>query len=173
MEEGILIRQLKDRDIEVMSAAFAGIGWDKPVSLFQRYLDEQESGLRVVLIAMEAEVFCGYLTIVWASDYAFFRQQSIPEIVDFNVLPRFRRRGIGTILMDEAENLIAVKSGTAGIGVGLTEDYGAAHILYIKRGYIPDGRGLTQAGKPLSYGNCVIVNDDLTLYFTKRLTPSG
>jgi hypothetical protein len=73
--------------------------------------------------------------------------------------------------MDEAEGRIAQRSPKAGIGVGLTADYGPAHILYIKRGYIPDGRSLTKDGRPLGYGEQISVDDRLTLYFTKRLPP--
>lgn len=57
----------------------------------------------------------------------------------------------------------------AGIGVGMTPDYGAAQILYVKRGYIPDGRGLTKDGLPLVYGGQVTIDDSLTLYFLKSL----
>jgi ribosomal protein S18 acetylase RimI-like enzyme len=53
------------------------------------------------------------------------------EIVDFNVRPDLRRRGIGTRLMDEAEALIATRSPIAGIGVGLGLDYGPAQRLYV------------------------------------------
>jgi hypothetical protein len=42
-------------------------------------------------------------------------------------------------------------------------------ILYVKRGYIPDGRGLAQGGKSLEYGDQVTIDDRLTLYFTKNL----
>jgi ribosomal protein S18 acetylase RimI-like enzyme len=165
------IRSLKRNDIQRIAEAFTGIGWKKPASLYRRYLHEQEIGQRAVLIATRSDIFCGYLTIVWASSYPFFQQEGIPEIVDFNVLPQFQRQGIGSLLMDEAEGRIAQRSPKAGIGVGLTADYGPAHILYIKRGYIPDGRGLTKDGRPLGYGEQISVDDRLTLYFTKRLPP--
>ena len=41
--------------------------------------------------------------------------------------------------------------------------------MYVKRGYIPDGTGAWYRGKPLGqYAPCVN-DDDLNLYFTKRL----
>jgi ribosomal protein S18 acetylase RimI-like enzyme len=89
--------------------------------------------------------------------------------VDFNVLPWFRRRGIGGQLMDEAERRIAERSPVAGIGVGLSADYGAAQILYIRRGYIPDGRGVSWRGAICQHGDQVSVDDGLVLYFTKVL----
>ena len=113
--------------------------------------------------------FAGYVTVVWESDYPPFRDAGIPEIVDFNVLIKFQRQGVGTVLLDGAERCIAERSRVAGIGVGLTADYGAAQVLYVKRGYIPDGRGLAQAGRAIRHGEQVTVDDDLAVYFMKRL----
>jgi GNAT superfamily N-acetyltransferase len=169
MKPDIKIRLLKRSDIQPIAATFARLGWDKPSTNYERYLEEQGAGDWVVLVASVAGVFAGYVTIVWESPYPYFWQGGIPEIVDFNVLPRFQRRGIGTRLMDAAEGRIAACSPVAGIGVGMTADYGAAQILYVKRGYIPDGRGLIKDGQPLTYGEQVTVDDELTLYFTKSL----
>ena len=44
-------------------------------------------------------------------------------------------------LLEIAEKEVATKGDIVGIGVGLYEDYGPAQRLYIKRGYIPDGKG--------------------------------
>jgi GNAT superfamily N-acetyltransferase len=90
--------------------------------------------------------------------------------VDFNVLPHHRRRGIGSRLMDAAERRIAERAPIAGIGVGMDRDYGAAQQLYVKRGYVPDGRGLTSHHRQLAWGETVTVDDGLALYFTKELT---
>lgn len=169
MMPDIQIRLLRQSDIHSISTAFTKIGWGKPVTQFMRYLKEQEAGDRVVLVCFSDGIFTGYLTILWESPYPFFWKEGIPEIVDFNVLPRFRRQGIGTTLMEEAEKRIAERSPVAGIGVGMTTDYGAAQILYVKRGYIPNGKGLIKSGKPLEYGDEVTINDELTLYFTKNL----
>ncbi|HBY07294.1 MAG TPA: GNAT family N-acetyltransferase [Chloroflexi bacterium] len=163
------IRNLQESDIQPIAAAFAELGWDKPPAQYRRYFNEQQAGLRVVLVSTLAGIFAGYVTIVWASGYAPFLEERIPEIVDFNVLPVFRRQGIGTLLLDEAERHIAERSAIAGIGVGLTPDYGAAQIMYVQRGYIPDGRGLTWGDKRCQHGDRVIVDDGLALYFTKTL----
>ena len=167
----LIIRLLEAHDIPVITAAFAAIGWDKPASQYERYLSEQRRGGRVVLVAFLSDTFAGYVTIVWQSGYPPFREANIPEIVDFNVVPRLRRRGIGSQLMDEAERRIAERSAVAGIGVGLDPDYGAAQRLYVKRGYVPDGRGLTSHGRPVSWGETVRVDDGLALCFVKSLRP--
>jgi GNAT superfamily N-acetyltransferase len=166
----VTVRRLEPQDIEPIAAAFTAIGWNKPASQYQRYLSEQASGDRVTLVAFEEDEFAGYLNVVWRPRYAPFRESNIPEIQDFNVLPKFRRRGIGTRLMDQAEPLAAERSSIVGIGVGMTADYGAAQRLYVLRGYVPDGRGLVSHNRFPQYGESVPVDDDLVLYFTKQLT---
>lgn len=137
-----LIRLLKSQDILEIAEAFLQLGWNKPASQYEHYLAEQTLKTREVYVAFVDEKFAGYLTIRWSSSYEPFRKENIPEIVDFNVLPKFRRQGIGTQLMDRAESEIAEVSPIAGIGVGMDPDYGAAQRLYILREYVPDGRGL-------------------------------
>ena len=57
----------------------------------------------------------------------------------------------------------------AGIAFGLYADYGAAQRLYIKRGYVPDGRGLHYGVTPARPGQCYRLDDELVLYLLKRL----
>lgn len=165
----LTIRPLAASDIPAIAAAFAALGWDKPASQYEGYLEEQQRGERVALVAWQGERFVGYVTIVWVAGYPPFHDAGIPEIADFNVLPPVRRRGIGSQLMDEAERRIKERSQVAGIGVGLFADYGAAQRLYVKRGYIPDGRGIVAHERRVSWGDTVVVDDDLILYLTRAL----
>jgi GNAT superfamily N-acetyltransferase len=167
----VQLRQLEAEDIPVIAAAFAASGWSKPAAQYEGYLAEQGRGERVVLVALREGAFAGYVTVVWCSGYPPFQDAAIPEIVDFNVLPHLRRRGIGSRLLDEAERRIAERSSVAGIGVGLFADYGAAQRLYVRRGYLPDGRGLFARGRHVVEGETVVVDNDLGLYFTKVLDP--
>jgi GNAT superfamily N-acetyltransferase len=164
-----MIRPVESRDIPEIAESFQELGWNKPASQYERYLMEQSIGLRQVLVAFVEGEFVGYLTICWHSLYEPFRNDAIPEIVDFNVLPNFRRQGIGTHLMDAAEQTIAKVNPIAGIGVGLDSDYGAAQRLYVLRGYIPDGRGLHYRDRFVKYGEQITVDDDLAMYLTKEL----
>ena len=163
------IGPLCEDDPARFEAAFATIGWSKPAAQFEQYLAEQAEGRRAVLVARLDGEFTGYVTVDWISPYPAFAEAEIPEVRDFNVLPRFRRRGIGTRLMDAAEALIAERSPIAGIGVGLYPDYGPAQRLYVLRGYIPDGRGIAWNNTSVAPGQSVVVDDDLALYFTKAL----
>jgi hypothetical protein len=163
------IRLRERKDIPEIVRTFQQLGWNKPASQYERYLVQQKMKLREVYVAFVGEQFAGYLTISWESSYGPFREKNIPEIVDFNVLPKFRRMSIGTCLMDKAEREIAKVSAVAGIGVGMTADYGAAQRLYVLRGYIPDGLGLHWRNHHVQFGEEIKVDDDLGLYFTKEL----
>lgn len=157
------IRLLTPADIHVLAAAF------HPTAVYEGYWAQQQAGERVVLVAWLLGHFAGYVTIVWTSHYPPFREANIPEIADFNVVPEQRRRKIGTALLDEAERRIGERSSVVGIGVGLYADYGAAQRMYILRGYVLDGRGIMYEHQPVPPGATTVVDDALTLYFTKRL----
>lgn len=169
----VFIRSLIKEDIVAISEAFNQIGWNKPASIFEAYLKEQEAGERLVWVAHFKGEFAGYITLKWQSQYPSFKDQNIPEIMDLNVLPSFRKMGIGSLLLDCAEKEALTKSQIIGIGVGLYagEDggYGAAQRLYIKRGYIPDGKGVTYNYEPTIPGNSYPLDDELVLWFTKKL----
>ena len=142
---------------------------NKTAGQYRRYVSEQESGRRNVLLAFHDGKFAGYLTVDWQSLYPPFRRDQTPEVTDFNVLPQFRRRGIGSRLMDEAERRIYERSTVAGIRVGLYSDYGAAQRLYVLRGYVPDGRGLLRDNQQVPPGDRVIADDSLSIALTKTL----
>ncbi len=166
----LTIAPLEASDIDEVVAAFRALGWGgKDRAQYERYLREQADGLRPVRVARWDGVFAGYVTLLWRSPYEPFAHENIPEVQDFNVLPAFRRRHIGTALMDEVERLIAARSTIAGIGVGLHRDYGAAQRLYVLRGYVPDARGIASHGRRVDWSDTVPVDDDLVLYLTKRL----
>lgn len=165
----VVIRSLIETDIPIILTSFSIENWPKPESIFKQYLQEQREGSRLIWVAYEKETFAGYITLKWQSQYEPFRKGKIPEIMDLNVLPPFRNRGIGSRLLDIAELEASQKSDIIGIGVGLYKDYGAAQKLYIERGYIPDGCGVTYNYKLVVPGTNVSLDDDLVLWLTKNL----
>jgi GNAT superfamily N-acetyltransferase len=140
-----------------------------PVELFGRYLAEQAAGDRVVVVAEADGRPVGYLGVVWRSDYQPFRDSGIPEIVDLNVLPRHRRQGLGTALLDAAEATVASRTPVAGIACGVSATYAPAMLLCLKRGYLPDGRGIAYDGRTVPPGGTVPLDDATTLMFVRRL----
>ena len=57
------IRRMQRDDAEIISSAFSAIGWNKPISLYQRYLAEQDDGTRIGYVATVAGQFAGYVTL--------------------------------------------------------------------------------------------------------------
>lgn len=173
MKNQIQVRPLLNQDIGAIVSSFNQIGWNKPASLFERYLEEAELCERLIWVAHVHDQFAGYITLKWQSQYPSFKEQNIPEIVDLNVLPRFRKCGVGSMLLDIAEKEAATKRDDVGLGVGLyggpDGGYGAAQRLYVKRGYIPDGKGVTYNYQPTIPGNSYPLDDDLVLWFLRKL----
>ncbi|MCP1430240.1 GNAT superfamily N-acetyltransferase [Microbacterium foliorum] len=169
MSGRVLIRLCDPDDPAKLHEAFAAVGWDKPVALFERYLHEHAAMSRHLLLAEVDGTVAGYVTLVWKSEYPPFAEEGIPEVSDLNVLPRFRRSGIASGLLDQIEQAAAQRSSVVGLGVGLYADYGAAQRIYVRRGYIPDGRGVMYENQPVPAGETVPLDDDATLMFTKQI----
>lgn len=126
------IRLLEKTDIAVIVNGFKESGWQiKPTSVFEQYLDEQQQGKRICLVAFVAcraeaatqrrgnSEFAGYVTLKWQSDYKIFADDNIPEISDLNVLPSFRNKGIGSALIESCEKYAAERSNIVGIALVL------------------------------------------------------
>lgn len=160
---------MQGSDAPDLEASFASMGWSKPRSQFDRYLEEQASGERWTCVAEIDGAPVGYVTVVWSSDDPFFKSRSIPEIVDLNVLPGFRERGVASAMLDSAEEVVAETGRVVGLGVGLHPGYGAAQRLYVRRGYLPDGSGALANGEQISEGATIVLDDEVTLRMLKRL----
>ena len=124
------LSRLTHKDISFIVSAFSEIGWNKPASLYQKYLEEQEKGERCIWVAFKENDFTGYVTLKWQSNYLAFKDHNIPEISDLNVLPKFRKQGLASALLDHVETEAGTRNSTVGIGVGLSADYGDAQKLY-------------------------------------------
>jgi len=165
----VQIRPLEETDPPTIAAAFRNMGWNKPEGQYRQYLHEQVMGTRTCFVATVDAQFAGYVTVNWRPTYAGFADLNIPEIQDLNVLAIFRRKGIATRLLNRAEAEAARHSTVVGIGVGLHPGYNAAQRLYVKRGYIPDGRGITYRDQFLDEGTQVRLDDDVVIHLTKQL----
>lgn len=163
----ITIHTLTSKDITTIVKQFAAHDWPKPASTFEKYLSEQQSNKRHIWLAFYEKQFAGYVTLTWQSLYEPFRQKHIPEIMDLNVLPPYRNKGIGSLLIETAEQKAFTRGNTVGIGVGLYAGYGSAQKIYVARGYQPDGLGVTYNYQFITPGTTVCLDDDLILWFTK------
>ncbi|KTC64735.1 GNAT family acetyltransferase [Legionella adelaidensis] len=166
-ESPCVIRSFLETDISQLVSEFAKHHWPKPRETFELYWAEQVKSERLVWMAFFNEQLAGYVTLKRTSYYRPFKENHIPEIMDLNVLPPFRNKGIGSLLIETAEKEAFKSSDTIGLGVGLYKDYGPAQKIYIARGYQPDGRGVTYNYQPIEPGKMVCLDDDLVLWFTK------
>ncbi len=169
----IAIESMSSDHIDVLVKSFSKIGWDKPESLFESYLQQQSNKTLYIWVARYKGNMAGYVILNLQSKYIHFKNYDIPEIMDLNVLPSFRNRAIASELLKIAETEAGKKSDIVGIGVGLyggiDGGYGYAQRLYVKRGYIPDGRGITYNYQSVQVGDNVKLDDDLVLWFTKKI----
>jgi len=168
-DKNITIRTMKESDIDYFTNAFLSLNWGDRKETLLQYFNEQNLKQREVLVADHNGTPAGYITLVDNAKSGPFSGMNIPEIKDFNVLPSFRRMGIGNLLMETIESIAKTNNTQICLGVGLYTSYGTAQRMYVKRGYIPDGSGLWYDGKNLApYDNCVN-DDELHLYLIKQL----
>lgn len=169
--EQIIIRNMEDTDAQAITDAEIEQGWDADGRLekYQKRLEDQRLGKAISLVAECSGRPVGYINIYPNSAWGAFGGKGYPEIVDFGVLEKYRNQGLGTILMDMAEQIAAIYANTVYLGVGLHSGYGSAQRMYVKRGYIPNGSGVWYQDKICTpYEEC-INDDDLVLYLSKKL----
>jgi GNAT superfamily N-acetyltransferase len=155
---------------ELCEEQYSQIGWSKPDGYFRKCLAFQQAGDIVFFVAHDGDQYVGHTKLVWQPDYLGFVEKGIPEIQDLNVLPAYRKQGIGTGLIQACEDLASEGFDEIGIGVGLHPGYNNAQRLYAKRGYILDGRGVHYGNKPIVMGESYRFDDELVIYFTKQLS---
>ncbi|WP_145053018.1 GNAT family N-acetyltransferase [Paenibacillus xylanexedens] len=143
--------------------------WYRSGNYFAKCLEENVQGKRVTLMAFHNEGLAGACHLLHHSEYPFFSHENIPEINDLNVFPEFRRKKIGSALLDEMEKIAARDYTRIGLGVGLYQDYGNAQRMYTQRGYVMDGKGIMYNNVQVVPGQPVMVDDELLLYLVKDL----
>lgn len=169
-DDRILIRDLRQSDAQIITSEEIAQGWDADIQKYETRLKDQSEGRAVSLAAEFLGQVAGYVNLYPDAEYGPFGNKGYPEIVDFGVLEKYRRRGIGSKLMDIAEQLAARYSDTVYLGVGLHSGYGSAQRMYVKRGYLPDGSGVWYNNRVLEpYADCRN-DDDLILYLSKKLS---
>ncbi|GAK40913.1 GNAT family N-acetyltransferase [Paenibacillus urinalis] len=143
--------------------------WYTSNDYFSICLEENLEGKRVTLLAYYEDTLAGCCHLLFGSEYPYFKRENIPEINDLNVFQEFRRKGIASVMFDELEGIASKKFKSIGLGVGLYKDYGNAQMMYNKRGYVMDGRGIVYKNMEVKPGHQVTVDDDLLLYLIKDL----
>lgn len=170
LERGdIVVRELRESDIMPIVEGEIAQGWQGATrEKYDMRLQHEAEGQCIPLCATYMGEPVGYVNLYFKA-YPPMDRFNCPEIVDFGVLEKCRRKGIGTALMDAAEALAAARCDMVCLGVGLHYGYGSAQRMYVKRGYIPDGTGVWWKGELLEqYAPCEN-DDELNIFFTKKL----
>ena len=168
----VTIRNMEEGDARVFTDGELAQGWHADIGKYLMRLQHQAEGRCIALTAVYRGEPAGYVNVYRTApdDGNPFAGLGWPEIVDFGVLQKYQRRGVGTRLMDAAEAIAGLWSDTVCLCVGLHNGYGSAQRMYVKRGYIPDGSGVWYRGKPCTPYDTIYTNDDdMVLYLSKKL----
>lgn len=165
----IAIRALCAADAETFARGERAQGWHSEEKKFLNRLADAGMGKCVSLVAEFEGEPAGYISVYFSAEHGPFRDLRIPELVDFAVLEKFRRRGVGGALMDAAEAIAFQRSNVISIGVGLHSGYGSAQRMYVRRGYVPDGSGVWFRDAVAEPYQPVVNDDDLILYLAKEM----
>ena len=103
----ITIRDLRESDAQIITDGEIAQGWDADKDKYLMRLKDQAEGRAVALAAEYRGAVCGYINVYPEPKYGAFAGKGYPEIVDFGVLEKYRNRGIGSKLMDVAEEIAA------------------------------------------------------------------
>ena len=104
----VRIRDLQAGDGEIFTAEEIAQGWHQTIDKYLRRLEDQAAGKCVALAAEYHGSLAGYVSVYPNARWGPFGGRGWPEIVDFAVLEKYRRKGIGARIMDTAERIAAV-----------------------------------------------------------------
>ena len=169
-DASLTIRDMEESDEQAFFDAYTAQGWHPEAGYYLMRIREAAEGKCTALTAVYEGVPAGAVYLYRTAAAGPFKGKGIPEIVDFGVLQRFQRRGIGGHLMDVAERLAGQHADSVCLGVGLCREYGSAQRMYVKRGYIPDGSGVWYRDvQCVQYETVCTIDDDLVLFMEKKL----
>lgn len=133
----VTVRQMRDRDLNAVVAAMGQRGF------FVDRLARQADGHGVLLVAVDGETVCGdvYLWLATVPEPAFQQHlPGVPALTHLEVTPALRSRGIGTLLVDTAEQWLR-ELGHDRVALGVAIDNHGARALYDRLGYVDWGHG--------------------------------
>jgi len=163
MAYSIEIHQVTREELPGIVDWFAHSYYDNRRDAEAHFADHFE-GQGTTFIAKYGPKVAGYITVSLKA-----RIVDMPCIANFVVFEPYRRRGLGSRLMDVAEAYLAQEADKVVLWVPIIERYGPAQRLYAKRGYVPDGHGVVKNGVPVKEGEMHRIDEDLLLCLVKDL----
>ena len=104
-DNSIVIRTMQTGDAQIITEEENAQGWHADIEKYNMRLQHQSEGRAISLIAEYQGNIAGYINVYFNAEYGAFANKGYPEIVDFGVLIKYRRHGIGSKLMDAAEQI--------------------------------------------------------------------
>ena len=101
----LIIRNMEEADARVFTDEEIAQGWHTDISKYLARLQDQSAGKCVSLTAVYQGQLAGYVSVYITGLSGAFSGKGLPEIVDFGVLEKYQRKGIGGRLMDTAEEI--------------------------------------------------------------------
>lgn len=165
------IRNLEKSDFPTLEKHFGSRSrFKNSAKKWEDYFRFQKGKIREVRVITYKDKVIGLGTLIFESKYSYFHKNRIFEINDLLIADPYQGHGLGKVLLTSLEDVARDHGAkTVGLGVGLYKDYGPAQRLYFKSGYIPDGNGISYEHRAVIPGNAYQVDDELILWFTKRL----
>ena len=142
---------------------------ERNISYLKRQLANQDKKECSALVATYNNEVAGYVFVYYKCRWGGLANSCIPGVVDLIVFQKYRKKGIATALMDAAEAIARKYASRVYLDVCLNSEYGPAQRLYIKRGYLPDGKGAYYEEKVCETGAVIKNDDELTLCLVKEL----
>lgn len=164
----IEVRIMREEDIPFICKADNDESEGNVAYLKNQLANQEKQECSAFLALYNGEV-AGYVFLYYKCRWGGMANCNIPGIVDLIVFPQFRRRGIATALMDEAEKVAKKHHNKVYLDVCLCSEYGPAQRFYAKRGYIPDGKGVYYEEKVCETDDVCKNDDELTLCLVKEL----
>lgn len=167
-KDEILIRDMEEGDIISICRA-QGDQSEENIRYYEKQFGHIREKECTGLTAECRGEIAGYVYLYYQCKWGGLGGQGYPGVVDLSVMEKFRRRGIGSLLMDVAERIAAEYGNLIYLDVGLNSTFGRAQRLYAKRGYIPDGKGCYYEEKVCGTDAWCRNSDELTLCMMKEL----
>ena len=125
-DEKLVIRNMEEGDAQIFYDGYLAQGWHPEIATYHMRLRDQAEGKCIALTAVYQGQPAGSVYVYLTPHDGPFKGKNWPEIHDFSVLEKYQRKGIGSRLMDAAEQIAGQYADTVCLGVGLCDSYGSA-----------------------------------------------
>ena len=123
-DKELVIRDMEEADGTVFVEEFTAQGWHPSLDYYQKRMQERAEGKCAALTAEYQGKQAGYVYLFLVTEEGPLAGKGWPIIVDFNVLKKYQRKGIGGRLMDARGIYLSPVYGGAVEPVTLSDAFG-------------------------------------------------